>query len=1199
MKLQQRIASFLLCLVIMITGLVGYVPGYATETLTNGNLSMANSQIESETLADSTIVDSNIVVGGTAQVGSEKIQLPDIVKEEINASQFIGRSPAKETNLNTFVFKNQDGTQTMKVYSHPVKYIDDKGKVQDISTDIKLNDNGSFETKANSIKTVFSKELKDGITLQANNVNIRLVSDKVTDGKLSDDNKTVTYKYDDKTDIEYSLTYTGFKEDIVVKEYTGQTEYEFTLYTNGLTLVKENGSYFLKDSNGKVQATIGDIIIFTADEKNNAFGNMTHETVNPNQEYVMTIHVDSEYLKDEKTKYPIRIDPTIEINYDDSGAGAIEDVTISQGTTYGGTSGSLYIGRNADGTLSRALMRFPTLNLTGISASQITNAYVELRDLMCQGDEPMIIECRPYLNSAPSWSEAQTVTWNSVGTNYYGAVFDSHEVLYGQGNAPDSGSIHRYRFDLTSLVRNWANGTQSAAKGIVLKATDTFEAQTGSNIQYWKKTFASYNRSANKPIFTLEYNPVLSIVQETVSVSENETVSLTASGTTGMNIIWEVNDEEFATVDSNGVVTGIKAGVTTIEASIRTDEGDIIDSDTCTVYVIIENGVYYIQNNNSDYYLHAKDGLIEECTEIVQSEKYGGSALDKHKVRQQWKIYYLGDGYYSIRPMHNLNMMLESIDGNVDIDTINGTDTMSSIPSYAKWTIKYNIDGYIIRNVEWEGYAMRIYNNSEENYASVDLMPLTSSTSYEWTLYKISNPPSGVLLYDMNSYNLAVAEVRYVAPGETITLNDLDIFATAYSGSSISQSGIRWSSSNTSIATVNSTTGAVTGKAPGSVTITVSAYSKSMTYTIIVTEISNGLYYIANRQNKYYADIKNQIMANGTIIHQWKFHSGKTQQWEFRHEGYGYYSIRSVKEESFYLSVKNNTSTLNEDIVLRTGAITTGMLWKIESTEQGAYRLIPKSGESNNYTLATSSSQRTNGAELMQGAYIDNNSYCDEWYVIKPDSMAPDAYLIGFLDTEDPDHDHVSVFGDVMPALNKLGCTYLKLGIDDNVYNIIDGDFKEIWVNGEEKVKTLLAQAQVFVYRGHGGRLNDTTALILAQPSDGEPRLTGYDIYDFDDSEAKIDMQHCDVALFVTCESYLNTGESLVHAAVYAGAYAAVGFSTIITCEGANAFTRAFFEHYSGGEDAITAAYDAEEEVVLNPGMDNSGIDSCKVFFLD
>ena len=89
MKLQLRLTSFLLCLVIMITGLAGYIPGLASDALLNENQSIADIQGKSETLADSTIVDSNIAVGGTAQVGSEKIQLPDIVKEDINASQFI------------------------------------------------------------------------------------------------------------------------------------------------------------------------------------------------------------------------------------------------------------------------------------------------------------------------------------------------------------------------------------------------------------------------------------------------------------------------------------------------------------------------------------------------------------------------------------------------------------------------------------------------------------------------------------------------------------------------------------------------------------------------------------------------------------------------------------------------------------------------------------------------------------------------------------------------------------------------------------------------------------------------------------------------------------------------------------------------------------------------------------------------------
>lgn len=42
------------------------------------------------------------------------------------------------------------------------------------------------------------------------------------------DNKTVLYDYDSKTAIEYSLNYTGFKEDIIVSEYIGQPEYDFT-----------------------------------------------------------------------------------------------------------------------------------------------------------------------------------------------------------------------------------------------------------------------------------------------------------------------------------------------------------------------------------------------------------------------------------------------------------------------------------------------------------------------------------------------------------------------------------------------------------------------------------------------------------------------------------------------------------------------------------------------------------------------------------------------------------------------------------------------------------------------------------------------------------------------------------------------------------------------------------------------------------
>ncbi|MBQ3551379.1 MAG: hypothetical protein IJA41_10430, partial [Clostridia bacterium] len=254
--------------------------------------------------------------------------------------------PQGDYSLNTTVTDNGDGTYTMTLYDHPVKYVDEKGDVQDISLEIASAADGSYKTKANDIQTVFPKKISDGITLSGNGVNVKLtpsvqppsereVAAKPSEGVRNDegvvpydslplegkvspqvtdevstvtrlDSETVSYYYDNRTTLEYSLTYTGFKEDIVVSEYTGQTEYHFLLETGGLTLTKIDESYYLTDAEGTVKATLGDIIIFTADERNNALGSMTHTTVREDQQYIVTIHIDAEYLKDEKTKYPIR-----------------------------------------------------------------------------------------------------------------------------------------------------------------------------------------------------------------------------------------------------------------------------------------------------------------------------------------------------------------------------------------------------------------------------------------------------------------------------------------------------------------------------------------------------------------------------------------------------------------------------------------------------------------------------------------------------------------------------------------------------------------------------------------------------------------------------------------------------------------------------------------------------------------------------
>ncbi len=200
---------------------------------------------------------------------------------------------------------------------------------------------------------------------------------------------------------------------------------------------------------------------------------------------------------------------------------------------------------------------------------------------------------------------------------------------------------------------------------------------------------------------------------------------------------------------------------------------------------------------------------------------------------------------------------------------------------------------------------------------------------------------------------------------------------------------VGWTSSDETVATV-SDDGYVIGCSAGTATIT-AIYSSELGLLGVTTArcevtvssdliLENGTYFLKNKQTGRYADIKGPTMASGTTIHQWQFHGGNSQKWVFNYLGDGYYSIKSNNSSSpYYLGVKNDSTGLDVDIVLRTGTITDGMKWRIELTQNGAYKIIPKTGEASGYVLATSTSNTTNGAKLIQGDYIDNNSYRDEW----------------------------------------------------------------------------------------------------------------------------------------------------------------------------------------------------------------------------
>ena len=439
--------------------------------------------------------------------------LPDNIDSlDAAASGYTSRVPSLEEDLFSYVFSKSDGTYECLTYDYPVKYYDSEGTLKDktnLFKDCVASSGTCYVSADNDIITSVPSVLSDGISLGYGTTDVRMVYAGASYGSalpgnisadtanslsvpvsMSPDMRRATYALSRNTSLEYTLTFNGFKEEIVVDEYDGITDYSFLLYTNGLSLVEEDGDFRLVDSDGTVRAQIGRIIVFTADEKNNAFGNMYAETVENNNVYRLTIHIEEEYLSSPDTAYPIRIDPSVEICHSSNGAGAIEDITVSDGTAYSGSATYLYVGKS-NGKKYRTLVKFPNLT-SSILGKNIVSASYEIRDIACESAS-LQIECRRY--TTDNWRENTGISWDQAVSYCNGELLDTQYVFYGNGNVYGAG--HRYSFDITSLAQKWAGGEHSAEEGIVLKAAYSVESGSGNNL----KTFASYNRTSHRPSF--------------------------------------------------------------------------------------------------------------------------------------------------------------------------------------------------------------------------------------------------------------------------------------------------------------------------------------------------------------------------------------------------------------------------------------------------------------------------------------------------------------------------------------------------------------------------------------------------------------------------------------------------------------------------------------------------------------------------
>lgn len=439
----------------------------------------------------------------------------------------------EEPNLNTMIFKNTDNSNSFYYFNYPVKYYDEQGIVRDkTSLLIDEKSTNSFKAASSDIKTSFSKNLEDGISLEYEDTNLSMypmfINTDKCEGELSKDSKKVLYACDETVSLDYSLTYQGFKENIILDKYNGTSKFDFLLNTNGLKLTSNsNNELGLYDKNNGLAATIGDIVVYD-NNSNISIGVFSFEEISPNNEYIISINVDSEFLTSPDTKYPVYIDPTIEINYEnteiyeESGTPGIVHATFYSDDTavYGET---MKVGKINQSTVARSVMKFPGLiyliNLFQMDTSLITSANVYVRDVAYQPDINAIkVDCHKFKKH---WfSSPSELKWSRDHNSYSSEILSSNVISHSNGISLTP--LHTYSFDITSLVRTWRS-VQSCddywGYGIMFKAEDAVES--GSNIKY--ASFGSFNSVYYAPYLVVDYNDP----QSENRYSENANVSYT------------------------------------------------------------------------------------------------------------------------------------------------------------------------------------------------------------------------------------------------------------------------------------------------------------------------------------------------------------------------------------------------------------------------------------------------------------------------------------------------------------------------------------------------------------------------------------------------------------------------------------------------------------------------------------------------
>ena len=494
------------------------------------------------------------------------------IDTEVEEATIIGEIESERTE-NTKHFRLSDGSFIAATYPEPVHYMAD-GEWEEIDNTLvekTINGTDYYVNEKASNKVAFSQVLSDEsvIIQDADGYEISLtpINDKANKSKgtkkdvedltssklmkkqakadkkaekMEAKNKKSGVKYSDvysDTDIEYIVTPSTVKENIVVNKKTGKYVYEFNADFGKLAPKLETESVIgLYDTSKKANEPV---ILVEAPIMYDAAGETSTDVSisfkQNGEKYIVTVTADKEWINDKSREFPVVIDPTVKL---DVSRADISDVYVdSENPNCSHLERStMLVGKNSLGT-TRIYVKFKLPDLPDCSI--VTGAALVLQQ--CGYDSVSGSKfIYAYDCGSLDW-ESSTITWNNQPMNK--TDLSSYTVLdYQQYRANASNRTEPYEFNITKAAKNWyENGDNN---GIMLASYNesvtvrsefcTSEYSTNSDYfpsvwisyvnntgieDYW--TYKTVDLGRSGTVFVNDYNGSLAYVHNDATTSGN------------------------------------------------------------------------------------------------------------------------------------------------------------------------------------------------------------------------------------------------------------------------------------------------------------------------------------------------------------------------------------------------------------------------------------------------------------------------------------------------------------------------------------------------------------------------------------------------------------------------------------------------------------------------------------------------------